>query len=803
MLNKKQKKYIVIMLVCAFLISTTVFFVLSKLVTKPVQAAITVYTWDSGGDGTNWTDALNWDQDSSYPRNQNNKAVINTTNDNITTAGALITGLGDLDIGAGYSGVLTTEVAGGLSIYAGGDGDGSFTLSGGTLRPSSDINVYGTATINGGTFDFATNDILLKARYMVINGGTINKGSSSLEIVGAEFSLGCSTGSYTDNTGLANFGLVTISTNATLASNIVADDLKLNGCVLTTGGYDIDSNGYIAGELEAFGVNATAGVGGDSTIRVAGAFTPGDFTAGSSTVIFDGSSEQIVSSMGVLNFNNATVENTSVGGVKFNPSISPTTFARLTDNTPGSRIVFQDTVGTHTITNQLVLNGDPGNEVEIRSNHTDSAFPVDVEEASPTVENVDVQDSNASSGNNITAVNSINSGNNSNWTFVNDPDTPINLTQKDGSGNTIAAGGTTTSTSIQFGATLADDNADQVQLCVETQPVGTAFTNTEASCGSLVASGATGSVTLNSQTAGSYHWQARAKDAGGRTSSWVSFGNTTDYIIAGVAPPTTTTTTATKTATSSSTTGTDTGTTTTATTSAPLCGNSVLDAGEECDSGVDLGTCPKTCSSRCVINDCGIVVELPVPPEDPGDTIVIINPPSTIGPGDDLTLIIKVPKKDVTVIDVIIDNKDVTRTQVKNLEFLVDEGDTNIYRYTDRQNFSAGKHTLRIRGFDVKGKPLYTSKPITFQVVKNAIYFAGILIPLWLVALIGMFLPPLGMLMQYLPYAHNAYEQINLAFQLRSFRAAYPIFWSVVQTTVLIFFLFFFVWRRKKRKKRK
>lgn len=38
---------------------------------------------------------------------------------------------------------------------------------------------------------------------------------------------------------------------------------------------------------------------------------------------------------------------------------------------------------------------------------------------------------------------------------------------------------------------------------------------------------------------------------------------------------------------------------------APVCGNGVVETGEQCDSGANNGPCPANCSSSCAINNCG------------------------------------------------------------------------------------------------------------------------------------------------------------------------------------------------------
>lgn len=109
------------------------------------------------------------------------------------------------------------------------------------------------------------------------------------------------------------------------------------------------------------------------------------------------------------------------------------------------------------------------------------------------------------------------------------PNTPTSLVQKKTTGGaTLAVGDWTNETQVTFDATATDtDNPDTLQLCVEKDLLGTAFSNTEDSCGSGVAYSGTGvtvTVTISSQTdASEYHWQARVKDAASAYSSWVSY----------------------------------------------------------------------------------------------------------------------------------------------------------------------------------------------------------------------------------------------------------------------------------------
>ncbi len=120
------------------------------------------------------------------------------------------------------------------------------------------------------------------------------------------------------------------------------------------------------------------------------------------------------------------------------------------------------------------------------------------------------------------------------------PNSPTSLAQAKTNGASLATGATTGQTSVAFSASATDPNSpDTVQLCVEKDVVGTAFSNTEDLCGTAVAysgSAVTPTVTISGLTSlSSYHWQARLKDTAGLYSSWVSFGgnaeSATDFAV--------------------------------------------------------------------------------------------------------------------------------------------------------------------------------------------------------------------------------------------------------------------------------
>ena len=126
------------------------------------------------------------------------------------------------------------------------------------------------------------------------------------------------------------------------------------------------------------------------------------------------------------------------------------------------------------------------------------------------------------------------------------PNAPTNLQQVRVSLQTnISPGGFTNETQVHFRADVSDPDAeDQLELCVEVQPIGTAFNNLQLACGDAVSFTGTAVqadvVITGLADTEEYHWQARTRDGAGAFSGWTSFGSTggttADFIIDTVAP---------------------------------------------------------------------------------------------------------------------------------------------------------------------------------------------------------------------------------------------------------------------------
>jgi uncharacterized repeat protein (TIGR01451 family) len=109
------------------------------------------------------------------------------------------------------------------------------------------------------------------------------------------------------------------------------------------------------------------------------------------------------------------------------------------------------------------------------------------------------------------------------------PSDPTDLAQFDSSNAAISVGGLTHDNTINFTGTVSDPDGEQAQLEVQAEIVNDAFSGTSPDAVSaLVDSGTTATSQLTGLADGEYHWRARAVDANGLTSGWVSFGDNSD-----------------------------------------------------------------------------------------------------------------------------------------------------------------------------------------------------------------------------------------------------------------------------------
>ena len=140
----------------------------------------------------------------------------------------------------------------------------------------------------------------------------------------------------------------------------------------------------------------------------------GSFLHNNGLVTFNGSNLQNITANN-SSFYNLTTANNSSSGIKFLDSASIN--GTLTNNTGASKLTF-NSGSTYNLSN-IDLHGNSGNSILLRSSTPGSSYNFNVSQANPAVSYLDVQDANASGGNEIDATNNcVYSGNNTNWNFL-------------------------------------------------------------------------------------------------------------------------------------------------------------------------------------------------------------------------------------------------------------------------------------------------------------------------------------------------------------------------------------------------
>jgi len=195
------------------------------------------FTWTGSSDQATWANADNWSGPAGYPEGVNDKAVINSTDDDINTGGDLT--IGELEISGTYSGTLT--LGGALTLDDADTQNGAITIASGTLDVSNyQISIDGDWTKTGGTFTSQSGTVVF----------TKVSGTQNITSGGASF-----------------FNITFSGTGGTLT---LLDALDINGALLISAGTFIMNN-------------KNMNVTGNLTISSGAAFTKG-----TGTLNFDG-----------------------------------------------------------------------------------------------------------------------------------------------------------------------------------------------------------------------------------------------------------------------------------------------------------------------------------------------------------------------------------------------------------------------------------------------------------------------------------------------------------------------------------
>ncbi|MCO6511791.1 MAG: carboxypeptidase regulatory-like domain-containing protein [Aridibacter famidurans] len=138
-------------------------FLIALLGSQTANAA--VRTWDGGGTTNNWSEAANWSQDTVPGPGDNARFDGTSTKDAVIDVNLSI---GFFDAFAGYTGTIT--LADGISLTAAGVDFRSGTFAGG----AGVLDVNGSFTISGGTFNAPSGQMFLASFFTHTAGGTFN-----------------------------------------------------------------------------------------------------------------------------------------------------------------------------------------------------------------------------------------------------------------------------------------------------------------------------------------------------------------------------------------------------------------------------------------------------------------------------------------------------------------------------------------------------------------------------------------------------------------------------------------------------
>jgi len=374
--------------------------------------------WVGETDPDNWNDPNNWSATSGGTGN----AGVPGTNDTAIFDGGNTYSC-QIDISSTVASVIiystytaTIFIDSGKSLTA----SGSFEIVGGTFTTNGELLEVGSYNQTGGIFNAGGSTVTCNGDFSVTV-GTFNAGASILVLDGTDGNATFTGDGYTFNnvifqstgtvarTWTLGVGTITFNGNFQLKAQ-GSGDLTVTA---VTNNPDLDIGGSV--DYTGTGTGTELLSMGEGTWTVGGNvdFSDGTVDASTSTFVLNGTSTQTLTMDG-NSLNILQIINSSSDGVYFADNLTLSTFTATTGNTQ----LYFCSGSTFTFTNIELDGQSESSRIVLRSTSTNTAWYLTVT-GNQSVSYVDVEDSDASGGNTILAIDgtSQNSGNNVKWDF--------------------------------------------------------------------------------------------------------------------------------------------------------------------------------------------------------------------------------------------------------------------------------------------------------------------------------------------------------------------------------------------------
>ncbi len=409
----------------------------------------------------------------------------------IASTRTLTTSNNNVNVGGNWTNAGTYTSGSNTTTF---DGSGNSVIITGGTGTTQDFNNFTVAKTGSGVAQLSTNGLDVD--------GTLTVSSGTLDINGQAVST-VTTCSVTGTLKLT--GDETISCTPTLNSGSTVEYSA------TSGARAIKNWTYhslkINGSGGTFSDTGTRSLGGDftlaagtfsapTTLNVAGNWTKsgGTFTHNSATVVLNGTNQTISGSTG---FHNLTKQDSN-------------------NNSTDLTLTF-DEAGTQTVGGLLTLKGtDSDDRVNLVSSNPPAQWSL-VANGTFDIDWVDVTDSDASGGSQVTLAtpaNNVNGGNNLNWGFITNQTPTVSTLGPAG----YVDGSWTTDSTPTLTFSTADGDGDTVRYNVQIDD-SSDFASLVVDAYSSFAAAGSSQYTPSTLSDGSYYWRVRVSD-GTATSSF-------------------------------------------------------------------------------------------------------------------------------------------------------------------------------------------------------------------------------------------------------------------------------------------